>query len=384
MLVLYKPQSDVDVLVTYLGKKYHSFIAEVSSLREYVDASVFVCVAEENEVIDNVYITSWNDIKVYSTHNGYFFSKEGVSIWTEANFNKLYLYRFDRTNYKNQFALDDILLSLHRYRIIRYGGMILHGAVVVYNGKGIVFCGHSGAGKSTQARLWIKTLGIWALNYDKPILLPVNGEYYVCGTPWSGKEACYINRIVPLECIVFIEQAKTDSVEKLSESEAYIKLLENSLIYPLNDEIYDRYCNVVQQCATRFPVYELRCTKTNGALEVLYSTLFENDSIIDAKRKGNCKMKIRNGFMLRNIVDEWIVIPRGEKALNFSATIILNESGVVLWRALQNDITMNQLIATLMNEYDIDENTAYNDVKEFVKKLKEAGILEEQLSEEVN
>ncbi len=87
-------------------------------------------------------------------------------------------------------------------------------------------------------------------------------------------------------------------------------------------------------------------------------------------------MKIKNGFMLRKVGNQDVVVAVGEASRSFNGIIRLNESGSYLWQKLLVDITKEQLVADMLNDYDIDEATAMADVSSFVVKLREADILE--------
>ena len=87
-------------------------------------------------------------------------------------------------------------------------------------------------------------------------------------------------------------------------------------------------------------------------------------------------MKIKNGFMLRKVGNQDVVVAVGEASRSFNGIIRLNESGSYLWQKLQSDITQEQLVADMLNDYDIDEATATADVSGFIAKLREADILE--------
>lgn len=87
-------------------------------------------------------------------------------------------------------------------------------------------------------------------------------------------------------------------------------------------------------------------------------------------------MKIKEGYLLRNVAGSNIVVPIGEGELNFSGVITLNEVGAFFWQNLENGCTKDELLKALLNEYEIDEITASSDIDEFVGKLKEAGLLE--------
>lgn len=87
-------------------------------------------------------------------------------------------------------------------------------------------------------------------------------------------------------------------------------------------------------------------------------------------------MKIKKGFMLREVVGNYVVVAVGEASKNFNGVINLNESGAFLWKKLADGIEEAELIKELLNEYEVSEEIANNDVKTFIKKLKEADILE--------
>ena len=89
-------------------------------------------------------------------------------------------------------------------------------------------------------------------------------------------------------------------------------------------------------------------------------------------------MHIKEGFLVRKIIDDYIVVPTGDNIVDFAATISLNESGAFLWNTLQNDCSEEDLIRALMQEYEgVDEETAKEDVLEFVALLKANNLLSE-------
>lgn len=87
-------------------------------------------------------------------------------------------------------------------------------------------------------------------------------------------------------------------------------------------------------------------------------------------------MKIKENFILRKISDSFVVVPVGDAVVDFSGLINLNETGAFLFERLQKGAEKTELVADLLSEYDVTKECAENDVKNFVDKLKEAGILE--------
>lgn len=88
-------------------------------------------------------------------------------------------------------------------------------------------------------------------------------------------------------------------------------------------------------------------------------------------------MRVKNDYMLKNVAGYYVVVPVGDGALNFNGIINLNESGATLWDAMKEDVTEEALVAALTAEYDVDEVRAAEDVKAFVKKMKEANLIDE-------
>lgn len=89
-------------------------------------------------------------------------------------------------------------------------------------------------------------------------------------------------------------------------------------------------------------------------------------------------MKIKDGFLVKKILDDYIVVPTGDNIVDFAVTVSLNESGAFLWEELKSDKTANQLVEALREAYDgLDEKTAAQDVDEFLSLLRSHGFLDE-------
>lgn len=86
-------------------------------------------------------------------------------------------------------------------------------------------------------------------------------------------------------------------------------------------------------------------------------------------------MKIKNGFMLREIASQTMVVAVGDASKEFNGIIRLNTTGKFLWEKLQSDVTIDDLTSAMTAEYDIDEKTAREDIESFIDTLKGANIL---------
>ena len=86
-------------------------------------------------------------------------------------------------------------------------------------------------------------------------------------------------------------------------------------------------------------------------------------------------MKVEKDFLLREIAGEYIIIPTVSAALEFNGLISVNEVGVSIWKMLQNDVTLDELVAGILAEYDVEESVAREDIMEFLDRLQSVGML---------
>ncbi len=86
-------------------------------------------------------------------------------------------------------------------------------------------------------------------------------------------------------------------------------------------------------------------------------------------------MKIKDGYILRQVAGNSIVIAVGDEAINFNGIITINTAGTFLWRLLEKGATKEELLDAILKEYDIDAETAKKDIDEFIEKLSGADLL---------
>lgn len=80
-------------------------------------------------------------------------------------------------------------------------------------------------------------------------------------------------------------------------------------------------------------------------------------------------MKIKDGFILRQVAGQNVVLPMGED-LDLNMMITLNETGAFLWENLQEETDAEALTAALLGEYEVDAATARAAVDGFLAKLR--------------
>ena len=89
-------------------------------------------------------------------------------------------------------------------------------------------------------------------------------------------------------------------------------------------------------------------------------------------------MKVSDEFVLRQVADEFLLIPVGAAALRISGMISLTESGYLLYQQLQSGCDRDQLIRVLLETYDVEAAEAAADVDAFLDKMRKLRILEDK------
>lgn len=86
-------------------------------------------------------------------------------------------------------------------------------------------------------------------------------------------------------------------------------------------------------------------------------------------------MRVDKEFVLREIAGEYIIIPTGKTVLEFNGLITVNEVGVSLWNMLQNEVTFGELVRGILDEYEVEESVAREDIQEFLDVLIDRGVI---------
>lgn len=88
-------------------------------------------------------------------------------------------------------------------------------------------------------------------------------------------------------------------------------------------------------------------------------------------------MRINKNFILRQVVDTYVVLPIGQATVDFNGMVTLNESGAFLWRQLEQGATRETLADALTAEYDVSREEALADIDAFLASLAPVGCVEE-------
>ncbi len=123
---------------------------------------------------------------------------------------------------------DFLQVLLINYFALNKKGIFVHsiGVKDLY-GRGLLFAGKSGAGKSTTARLWQKYSKATVLNDDRIIVRRLNGKFFIYGSPWHGEFSDYLDshlESAPLDRLFFIYHASGNTAQSISKKEAFNNL----------------------------------------------------------------------------------------------------------------------------------------------------------------
>lgn len=175
---------------------------------------------------------------------------------------------------RNQIGIKMLLKSLGVERLVlAHEGVVLHASFVEVDGKAILFTAPSETGKSTQAELWKKYRGAEIINGDRAVIRLIDGEVYACGIPFAGSSEYCVNKIVPLEAIVYLGQENKTTVEQLDFANGFKKVWEGCTVNVWDREDLSRALDIIQKIIMQVPVYHLKCTPDESAVVALEKIL---------------------------------------------------------------------------------------------------------------
>jgi hypothetical protein len=168
------------------------------------------------------------------------------------------------------YPLDELLFQHH---LARHGGMEVHACGVAEGGEALLFCGVSGAGKTTTARLWRRhRRGAEILSDDRMIVRERRGRLWAFGTPWHGSGRFASPRGLPLGGIFFLARGKP-SVAPMSLSAAAAELFARAFPPPWEAAGSARVLDLCARAAEEVPCARLRFRPDASAVRAVRAAL---------------------------------------------------------------------------------------------------------------
>lgn len=174
-----------------------------------------------------------------------------------------------------KLAIDNALMIMYALATAGEMTVLFHAAVVSLHGRGYMFLGPSGTGKSTHARLWVQHItGSEPVNDDNPVVrIGDDGIAMVYGSPWSGKTPCYRNVCYPLGGIVLLSQAPYNRIRPLEGIRAYAAMMPSISGKRWDPRIADGLHAAENRLAGSVAVWHLQCLPDKEAAEMCESAI---------------------------------------------------------------------------------------------------------------
>ena len=167
------------------------------------------------------------------------------------------------------FQVNTSLMIQYTFATAGIGTLLLHASVTRYQGRGNLFFGVSGTGKSTHSRLWHEYVpGSDLMNDDNPVIRFEDGQFLVYGSPWSGKTLCYRNVVAPVNALVRLEQSPKNRIERLHSLQAYASIIAAVSTIRWNHDVMSLLIPTIERVAMTVPCYQLRCRPDEEAVRV--------------------------------------------------------------------------------------------------------------------
>lgn len=180
-------------------------------------------------------------------------------------------------------TLGNILRMIPLRRILLEKGVLFfHASQIALGDTGILFTAPSGTGKTTQAKLWRRYRGAGLLCNDRTL---TDGKT-TYGYPMDGSEPVITGERRNLGAIVVLEQAPENAVRKLRPRESLPRLLSQLVLDTWDPDASAAAAELLLDLLPRLPVYLLRCTPDESAVQCLEQQLYQDGVISNVQNSG--------------------------------------------------------------------------------------------------
>jgi len=266
-----------------------------------------------------------------------------------------------------------LLRTAFECRFCHEGIVSLHAACVENGEYAVAFTGHSGLGKSTRAKAWVDALGFEWISGDRPAVRLEKEGSTACGVPWDGKEQIFRNVERPLKAILEVRRSSANYVRKLTDDQARRLLMQQTFVPMWDTDTAVLAMANVRQLIRKTPVYRVFCGPDGDAARQIHDILFHHPEKIREEAED---MKIKDGFVLRNVVDEHIVMPTGDNIAKFEGAVVLNDVSAFVFEQLKRPVSKEDVLEAVLNEFEVDEATAKADLENLLVQFEEMGLIE--------
>ena len=176
--------------------------------------------------------------------------------------------------------MDFILRTLPMRAIFQqFGTLFFHAAQITYQETGILFAGPSGAGKTTQAKLWERFRNARIICNDRTLLRKQDGNWHSYGYPMDGSQPVRSGEVHVAGCIVLVKQSQNgkSSIERLRTGKAMAQLMPQLVIDWWSENARNQAAENLFLLLKEMPVYQLTATMDEQAVACLEKILKMDD-----------------------------------------------------------------------------------------------------------
>lgn len=171
---------------------------------------------------------------------------------------RLYTRSFEQTG--TPFVVENFLRVITSYVALHAGGAYLHSSGIAVDGQAYLFLGHSGAGKTTVARMAL-ALGLDILSDDGNLMLPDERGIFQAGpVPFAGElgqVSCKVKNAHPVAGLIWLQKGERVKVNRMSAATAYSRIIACIPTVNLDLREQERLDTLISSLLSDVPIYEL-------------------------------------------------------------------------------------------------------------------------------
>ena len=161
-----------------------------------------------------------------------------------------------------EYPLDGLILY---YLTAIYSDIMIHASGVLYNGRGYLFSGVSGKGKTTMAMLW-DNVGATVIHDDRLIIRNVEGRFRMFNTPVYKND---VPRDAPIDRIFLIEHGESNRMISLKEASSVSRVIANCIQHNYSPEMIAKFLGSVSMLCSGIPVASLTFRPDRSVIEYI-------------------------------------------------------------------------------------------------------------------
>lgn len=250
---------DDSVFNILFTRQYQHFICDDKLIPDF---SISIELASEKRKFISNEKNNWTFIKIDKDYYSFIVkSSKSQNIISEfifsLNINKWKLVFYNNENIPLPFSLNPFFHPIGtviiQYALILKNAFFIHGSAINYNGKGLLFTGKSGNGKTTIAEIF-NNVGTQVIHDDRLIIRKIQDTFYMFNSPMINVKE---TRKSEINAVFSIYHNSKNSVNKLSGIETYRNIVPNIIQHNVDKEFVSIISDTYSDFIKRYPVYSL-------------------------------------------------------------------------------------------------------------------------------